>query len=85
MPLKRITQEPQPLPYKEQEEAEASPNYVETLIQLADDAGWLAREITLPDHPPPQASSCLLYDGLKTGQTASHSQRRQSDTRGLCL
>ena len=34
--------------------SEASPNYVEALIQLADDAGWLAREIPLPDHPPPK-------------------------------
>ena len=31
-----------------------SPNYVEALVQLADDAGWLAREIPLPDHPPPK-------------------------------
>ena len=34
--------------------SEASPNYVEALIQLADDAGWLAREIPLPDHPAPR-------------------------------
>ena len=34
--------------------SEASPNYVEALIQLADDANWLAREITLPNHPPPK-------------------------------
>ena len=34
--------------------SEASPNYVEALIQLADDANWLAREIPLPDHPPPK-------------------------------
>ena len=33
---------------------QASPNYVEALIQLADDADWLAREIPLPDHPPPK-------------------------------
>ena len=33
---------------------QASPNYVEALIQLAHDAGWLAREIPLPDHPPPK-------------------------------
>ena len=31
-----------------------SPNYVEALVQLADDAGWLAREIPLPDHPHPK-------------------------------
>ena len=35
-------------------EACESPNYVEALIQLADDANWIAREIPLPDHPPPQ-------------------------------
>ena len=34
-------------------EASESPNYVEALIQLADNANWLAREIPLPDHPPP--------------------------------
>ena len=34
-------------------EACESPNYVEALIQLADDANWIAREIPLPDHPPP--------------------------------
>lgn len=33
---------------------EASPNYVEALVQLADDAGWLAREVPLPEHPDPQ-------------------------------
>ena len=34
-------------------EASESPNYVEALIQLADEANWLAREIPLPEHPPP--------------------------------
>lgn len=29
-------------------------NYVEALIQLVDDAGWLAREIPLPEHPAPR-------------------------------
>ena len=33
--------------------SETSPNYVEALIQLADDANWLAREIPLPAHPEP--------------------------------
>ena len=33
---------------------QASPNYVEALLQLADDAGWLTREIPLPDHPAPR-------------------------------
>ena len=31
-----------------------SPNYVEALIKLADDANWLAREVPLPNHPPPK-------------------------------
>ena len=31
--------------------SEPSPNYIEALIQLADDADWLAGEIQLPDHP----------------------------------
>ena len=30
----------------------ASPDYVEALIQLADDADWLAREIQVPGHSP---------------------------------
>ena len=34
-------------------EVYAGPSHVDTLIQLADDANWLAREIPLPDHPPP--------------------------------
>ena len=32
----------------------ASSTYVDALVQLADDANWLAREIPLPDHPPPK-------------------------------
>ena len=35
-------------------EACESPNYVEALIKLADDANWLAREVPLPNHPPPK-------------------------------
>ena len=34
-------------------EACESPNYVEALIKLADEANWIAREIPLPHHPPP--------------------------------
>ena len=34
-------------------EASESPNHVEALVKLADDANWIAREIPLPDHPPP--------------------------------
>ncbi len=33
--------------------AHASPSYFDALIQLADDANLVAREIPLPDHPPP--------------------------------
>ena len=33
--------------------SEASPDYVEALMRLADDAGWLYREIPLPEHPEP--------------------------------
>ena len=33
---------------------EEYPDHVEALVQLAADAGWLAREIPLPDHPAPQ-------------------------------
>ena len=32
---------------------QASPNFIEALIQLADDAGWLYREIPLPFHRAP--------------------------------
>ena len=34
--------------------SEASSDYVEALVQLADDANWLAREIPLPNHPAPK-------------------------------
>ena len=34
-------------------EASESPNYVEALIKLADEANWIAREIPLPEHPAP--------------------------------
>ena len=33
--------------------SETSPDYVEALIQLADDANWIAREIPLLAHPEP--------------------------------
>ena len=32
----------------------ASPTYIDALIQLADDALWLAYEFPLPAHPPPK-------------------------------
>ena len=35
-------------------DAYASANYVEALVQLADDTDWLAREVPLPDHPAPR-------------------------------
>ena len=31
-----------------------SPGYIDALIQLANDADWLAREILLPEHPEPE-------------------------------
>lgn len=34
--------------------SEKIPNYMEALLQLADDAGWLYHEIPLPDHPAPR-------------------------------
>ena len=33
--------------------SEKIPNYMEALLQLADEAGWLQREIPLQDHPAP--------------------------------
>ena len=43
----RWTRRPLSAPY-------ASPNYIDALIQLADDTDWLAREVPLPEHPPPK-------------------------------
>ena len=40
-------------PYSRLEEC---PNHVEALIQLADEAGWLARENLAPTHPPRRMS-----------------------------
>ena len=34
--------------------SEKIPNYMEALLQLADEAGWLEREIPLQDHPAPR-------------------------------
>ena len=34
--------------------SEKIPNYMEALLQLADEAGWLEREIPLQDHPAPK-------------------------------
>ena len=49
-------------------EASESPNYVEALIQLADDANWLAREIPLPDHPPPHHPTIYYTIDPKSNQ-----------------
>ena len=45
-----------------------SPNYVEALVQLADDAGWLAREFPLPDHPPPKHPPIYYTTDPATGR-----------------
>ena len=51
-------------------EAGESPSYIEALIQLADDANWLAREIPLPDHPPPKHPPIYYTIGSKYGRPA---------------
>ena len=45
-----------------------SANYVEALVQLADDADWLAREIPLPDHPPPKHPPIYYTTDPATGR-----------------
>ena len=47
--------------------SEASPDYIEALVQLADDAGWLAREIPLPEHPDPQHPTIYYTQAPVTG------------------
>ena len=49
-------------------EACESPNYVEALIQLADDANWIAREIPLPDHPAPHHPTIYYTIDPKSNQ-----------------
>ena len=49
-------------------EASESPSYIEALIQLADDANWLAREIPLPDHPPPRHPPIYYTIGSRLGR-----------------
>ena len=49
-------------------EAAESPSYIDALIQLADDANWLAREIPLPDHPPPKHPPIYYTIGSRLGQ-----------------
>ena len=48
-------------------EPHASPTYIDALIQLADDANWLAREIPLPDHPPPKHPPIYYTINPETG------------------
>ena len=48
-------------------EAYESPSYIDALIQLADDAMWLAKEITLPDHPPPYHPPIYYTISIKWG------------------
>ena len=45
----------------------ASSTYVDALVQLADDANWLAREIPLPDHPPPKHPTIYYTTDPETG------------------
>ena len=49
-------------------EASESPNYVEALIKLADEANWIAREIPLPDHPPPHHPTIYYTIDPKSNQ-----------------
>ena len=48
--------------------SEACLNYVEALVQLADDANWLAREVPLPDHPPPKHPPIYYTIDLETNR-----------------
>ena len=48
-------------------EAYDSPNYVEALVRLADNANWLAREIPLPDHPAPHHPTIYYTIGYESG------------------
>ena len=49
-------------------EAAESPSYIDALIQLADDANWLAREIPLPGHPPPRHPRIYYTIGSRLGR-----------------
>ena len=48
--------------------SEKIPNYIDALLQLADDAGWLYREIPLPDHPAPRHPPIYYTVDPKTGK-----------------
>ena len=49
-------------------DANESPSYIEALIQLADDTNRLAREIPLPDHPPPHHPPIYYEIGTYNGR-----------------
>ena len=53
------------------------------LIQLADDANWLAREIPLPDHPPPKHPPIYYKIDPETNRPVPRAG--QLDTRRLCV
>ena len=59
--------------------SEASPDYVEALVQLADDANWSAREIPLPEHPAPRHPPIYYTRNPVTGQPVP---RRDAKIRG---
>ena len=48
--------------------SEKIPNYFVALLQLADDAGWLYREIPLPDHPAPRHPPIYYTIDPRTGK-----------------
>ena len=56
----RWTERPLSEPY-------ASSTYVDALVQLADYANWLARELPLPDHPPPKHPPIYYTTDPETG------------------
>lgn len=45
---------------------EQSPDYAGALLQPEDDAGWLVRELRLPDHPQPKHPPVYYLLDLKT-------------------
>ena len=59
--------------------SEASSDYVEALVQLADDANWLAREIPLPNHPAPKHPPIYYTRNPITGRPVP---RRDAKIRG---
>ena len=49
-------------------QSEQIPNFFKALLQLADDAGWLEREIPLQDHPAPRHPPIHYTIDPKTGK-----------------